>query len=75
MIKLPGYMKKIYIELRISYGKTHEYLGIDLDFSISGKVKFSINAYTKKIVEFFAKHIGNTPAVLASDHMFYVRAE
>ena len=70
--KLILYLKKVYGEVRISRGKKHEYLGMDLYFSTPGVVKFSMVKFTKQVVADFAQHLGKTSATPAADHLFQV---
>ena len=60
--------------MKISHEKIHEYLGMKLDFSMTGKVKVTMILYVKEIITKFAKFnksdaIANTPA---ADNLFQV---
>ena len=63
----------IYGELRISRGKKHEYLGMDLDYSIPGKVVFNMEKYTRNVTAEFPKDIGKTAETPAVEYLFTVR--
>ena len=48
----------IFGELTVSDDKIYTYLGIDLDYSVSGEVRASMVNYFKIILEDFPKEIG-----------------
>ena len=73
--KMIGYLKRIYGELTISRGKKHEYLGMELDFSDSGKVKFTMNSYVDKVLEEYCGYLGKPASTPASDFLFDVRPD
>ena len=56
-------------------GKIHDYLGMDLDWSVGGKVTISMIKYVYKILEDFIEVIKKTAATPARDNIFQVRAE
>ena len=70
-----GYLKRIYGELTISRGKKHEYLGMELDFSESGKVKFSMNSYVNKVLEEYCGYLGKPASTPASEFLFGARPD
>ena len=83
--KMAEWLKKTYQRLfsdgsgamEITRGKTHEYLGMTLDFTIKGQVKITMIPYVKEIVELFKKHDdsdrhANTPA---AEHLFQINEQ
>jgi len=46
----------------VNRGKVHDYLGMDLDFSIKGKVKIGQIKYTQKMINEFPEPIKTTSA-------------
>ena len=56
-------------------GKLHNYLGVDLDLSIDGKVQVSMIHYLNNILRDFPEHLGTASASPASDHLFKVQYE
>ena len=61
--------------IKLKRGKIHEYLGMQLDFSVVGKVKITMFDYIQVMLEDFHKFGPNktifcTPA---ADHLFKVR--
>ena len=61
--------------ITLSRGKVHNYLGMDLDYSIRGKVKFSMIKYLDKIILIFLDNITSTAESPAADHLFQTREE
>ena len=62
-------------KLTVKRRQIHDYLGMDLDWSVWGKVTISMIKYIYKILEEFVvmvKRIATTPA---RDNLFQVRAE
>ena len=62
-------------KLTVKRGKIHDYLGMDLDWSVPGKVTISMIKYVYKILEEFVEVIKKTAATPARDNLFLVRAE
>ena len=61
--------------MKLKRGKIHEYLGMQLDFSVVGQVKITMFDYIQEMLEDFHKFdpnktISRTPA---ADHLFKVR--
>ena len=61
--------------MKLKQGKIHEYLGMQLDFSVAGQVKITMFDYIQENLEDFHKYdlnktIYRTPA---ADHLFKVR--
>ena len=60
---------------KLKRGKIHEYLGMQLDFSVAGQVKITIFDYIQEMLEDFqkfdpSKTVSRTPA---AGHIFKVR--
>ena len=62
-------------KMKINRGKIHEYLGMTLDFSISGEVKITTTPYIREVIEDFSKYDpgSKTARTPAADHLFKVR--
>ena len=60
--------------LKCTRGKSHDYLGMNLDYSTRGKVRVTMFGYIKEIVDLFQKHDNTekTAATPAADHLFKV---
>ena len=43
-------------KMKINCGKIHKYLGMTLDFSISGEVKITMTPYIREVIEDFNKY-------------------
>jgi hypothetical protein len=59
----------------VSRGKKHDYLGMDLNFSIAGEVKITMIDYLKGVLEDFRKVIVKRATSLASDQLFTVQPD
>eukprot|EP00957_Ditylum_brightwellii_P032859 2491532-Ditylum_brightwellii.AAC.1 len=68
--KIIQWFESIYGNVRISRGKHHDYLGMNLDFSEKGKVKISMVPFLKKAIEEFPEAITGTAATPAAAHLF-----
>jgi hypothetical protein len=66
-----GTMKK----LAASYGKIHEYLGMTIDYSEDGKVKFTMYAYLEDILVEAPDDMDGATVTVASNHLFTVNQE
>ena len=55
-----------------SYGKKHDYLGMDLDLSVDGEVRVIMMDYLKIIVSEFTDTIERKVLTPAEDHLFTV---
>ncbi len=53
--------------------KTHNYLGMDLDFSTKGAAKVSMIKYLKKIIIHFPKEVKGTSDSSCNKNLFKVR--
>ena len=61
--------------MKLKRGKIHEYLGMQLNFSVAGQVKITMFDYIQEMLEDFHKYdpsktVSRTPA---DDHIFKVR--
>jgi hypothetical protein len=54
-------------------GSYHDYLGINIDFSDPGMVKFDMVPYIDKIIDAFPEKITRVTSIPAADHLFAVR--
>ena len=59
-------------EVTVTRGKLHEYLGMMIDFSTAGKVKFRMNDYVQNMLDKFTVQFKSTDTVMipASNKMF-----
>ena len=58
--------------MKVTRGKIHQYLGMQLDYSVKGKLKISMVDYVKKIVEEFSEEITSKATTPAAGHLFNV---
>ena len=61
--------------MTVKRGKIHNYLGMDLNWSVGGKATIAMIEYVYKILEGFIEVIKKTAATPARDNLFQVRAE
>jgi hypothetical protein len=74
--KTIDWMKIIYGEdMRVSRGKKHDYLSMDLDFTNKGEVKITMIDYIKGALEEFLEVIVGTARTPAANHLFTVRSD
>ena len=73
--KFSCYLDKIYRGLAVKRVKVHNYLGVDLDLSINGKVKLSTIPYLNHILRDFPEHLGTASALPTAGHLFKVRSK
>jgi hypothetical protein len=74
--KMIDWLKSFYRDnLRVSRGKTHDYLGMDLDFTEPGKVKITMIPYLKGVIKDFPKEITVRAASLSAENLFTVRED
>ena len=61
--------------MKLKRGKIHEYLGMQLDFSVVGQVKITMFNYIQEILEYFHKFDPNKTIyrTTAADHLLKVR--
>jgi hypothetical protein len=72
------WLKSIYGEdMRVSRGKKHDYLGMDLDYSVLGEVKVKVIMvdYLKRVITEFPKVITGTASSPTIDRLFRVIPE
>ena len=62
----------IYSKQRISNSENHKYLGMDIDYSVTSKVTFSMEKYTHNIISKFPEDLGKTAETPAGEHLFIV---
>ena len=58
--------------LTVNRGTVHEYLGMTIDFSEKGKVKFIMNDYVENLIDEIPEEMSGTAATPASNHLFSV---
>ena len=66
------WFKSIYGKVKVSWGKLHQYLGMDMDFGEKGKLKMSVVPFLKKTINEFPEAITGTAATPAAEHLFKV---
>ena len=59
-------------KLTPTQGSCHEYLGININFSTIGMVKFDLVLYIDKIIDAFPEKITGVTSTPATDHLFGV---
>jgi hypothetical protein len=70
------WFKSIYGQyMRVSRGKKHYYLGMDLDFSVPGEVSVTMIDYLKRVIQDFPEEITGRATSPAADHLFTIRSE
>jgi hypothetical protein len=59
-------------EVAIHRGETHDYLGMEIDFSEKGKVEIGMTEYVERMLEVFPEKIKSTDTAVtfASDGLF-----
>jgi hypothetical protein len=68
------WIKSIYGEdMRVSRGKKHDYLGMDLDYSVQGEMKVTMIDYLKRVITEFPEEITRTASSPAAERLFTVR--
>jgi hypothetical protein len=73
VIKFAAYLAPIYGNgLIVHRGSIHDYLGMDLNFSLPGIAQISMINYTKKVLEDFPEAITTSCTTPAADHLFTV---
>ena len=55
-------------KITVTGGHCHDYLGMDLDYSMTGKVRISMIKYIEKVFQEFPEFIETTSATPAADH-------
>jgi hypothetical protein len=70
------WLKSIYGEdMRVSRGKKHDYLGMDLDYSVPGEVKVTMVDYLKRVITEFPEEITGTASSPAAERLFTIRPD
>jgi hypothetical protein len=70
------WLKSIYgQDIRVSRGKKHDYLGMDLDFSVPGEFSVTMVEYLKGVIQDFPEEITGRATSPAADHLFTIRSE
>ncbi|CAJ1950718.1 unnamed protein product [Cylindrotheca closterium] len=59
--------------LTIQRGEVHEYLGVTIDFSEKGKVKFSMDDYVDRLLEEAPEDMKGVATSPAANHLFQVK--
>eukprot|EP00804_Cyclotella_cryptica_P002560 CCRYP_010401-RA/>CCRYP_010401-RA protein AED:0.15 eAED:0.13 QI:0/0/0/0.5/1/1/8/0/1350 len=69
------YLAKIYgNQITVNRGVHHDYLlGMDLDYSLPGKVRVSMIKYVDKVLDDFPEAITKRSSTPAADHLFQIR--
>ena len=67
------WLESIYGTLDASCGSKHQYLGMDLDYSEKGKVKISMEQFTRKVIDEFPEALPKTAGSPADDNLFTVQ--
>ncbi len=70
---LIGWLRTKYTNLMVHWGKTHDYLGMDLDLTTPGVLTVSMTDYTNKIINEFPENIAIPTATPTADHLFKVQ--
>ncbi len=60
-------------KLKATRGPLHDYLGMKIDFSQRGLVKFDMVPYIGKIIDSFPEKVTGLTSSPAADHLFKVR--
>lgn len=71
--KIIQWFESIYGNVRVSRGKVHDYLGMNLDYTDRGKVKISMVPFLKQVIDEFPEAITGSAASPAAAHLFDVR--
>jgi hypothetical protein len=61
--------------LTVTRGRTHDYLGMTLDYTENGVVKIDMRDYVSKILEELPKDMEGTATTPAASHLFQIRDE
>jgi hypothetical protein len=74
--EMKSWLKSIYGEdMRVSRGQKHDYLGMDLDYSVPGEVRVTMVDYLKRVITEFPEVITGGAASPASEKLFTLRPE
>ena len=69
------WFESMYGQLDASQGTKHQYLDMDLDYSDEGKVKISMEQFTRKVIEEFPDPLTITAESPAGENLFIVRGD
>eukprot|EP00957_Ditylum_brightwellii_P122138 9314495-Ditylum_brightwellii.AAC.1 len=69
MLKL---LENKYGNMKTTWGKVHDYLGMTLDFRKKGKVKVGMVKYAKEVIETFPEAIKGSVNTPMAEHLFTV---
>ena len=72
--KFACYLDNICGGLALKRGKLHNYLVVDLDFLIDGKVKLSTIPYLNHILRDFPEHLVTASESPAANHLFKLQS-
>ena len=61
--------------LTFRQGKSHDYLGMTLNFSLSGKVQFSMEEYIRNMLAELPEDMEGTATTQAAEHLFKINKE
>jgi hypothetical protein len=61
--------------MRLSRGKQHDYLEMDLDFKVKGEVQVTMIPFLKGVITDFPEEITGTATSPAAAHLFDVRGD
>jgi hypothetical protein len=71
-----SWLKSIYGEdMRVSRGKKHDYLGMELDYLVPGEVRVTMVDYLKRVITKFPEVITGGATSPAAENLFTVRPE
>jgi hypothetical protein len=71
-----SWLKSIYGEdMRVSRGKKHDYLGMDLEYSVPGEVRVTMVDYLKRVITEFPEVITGGGASPAAEKLLTIRPE
>ena len=72
--KIIQWMKGVYVShMRDSHGKNHDYLSMELDLLVDGKVRVMMTDYPRKFVYGFYEIIHGRVKTPAAEHLFTER--
>ena len=61
--------------MTVHFGKVHEYLGMNLDFSTPKVLKIGILKYIEKVLEEFSEEIKSVAATPAAEYLLEVQED
>jgi hypothetical protein len=76
LMKFSCYLARIYgPKLTMHTGRTHNYLGVDMEFRKDGTLGVSMISYLKSVIKEFPELITGKAPSPAADHLFKIRDE